>query len=175
MAVFNSYEVIGLDLDLYAFVNKIPIHVATMGLGIPNLLNDREAIYEGMSIVSQLNARYGFSLNIPIVDKIKADEYEYLKLLDDQEVRKIIQNLPNYDALKDYDTPTIMYCWSFADKAAKGFYSFNTVRNEKTGELSHQLIASPVGEFVDEGINLPSIESALDMQSVLEGKLLLRL
>ena len=30
MAIFNSYEAVSLDLDLYAFVNKIPVHIATM-------------------------------------------------------------------------------------------------------------------------------------------------
>ena len=29
MAIFNSYEAVSLDLDLYAFVNKIPVHIAT--------------------------------------------------------------------------------------------------------------------------------------------------
>ena len=49
MAIFNSYEAVSLDLDLYAFVNKIPVHIATMGLGIPKVLNDRDAVYDGMS------------------------------------------------------------------------------------------------------------------------------
>lgn len=175
MAIFNSYEAVSLDLDLYAFVNKIPVHIATMGLGIPKVLNDRDTVYDGMSVVSQLEARHGFTINNAIVDKIKENEYEYLNLLDDKEVREIIKELPNYDVLKEYDIPTIMYCWSFVDKAAKGFYSFNTVRNKQTGELTHQLIAKPEEPLVDEGHVLPSIECALDMQPVIEGKTTLKL
>ena len=92
MAIFNSYEAVSLDLDLYAFVNKIPVHIATMGLGIPKVLNDRDTVYDGMSVVSQLEARHGFTINNAIVDKIKENEYEYLNLLDDKEVRDYVMN-----------------------------------------------------------------------------------
>lgn len=170
MTRFNSYEMSYLDMDIYAFLNGVPIHIATMGNGIPDALNDRNVIYRGMRLVSKLKADGAFILNNAALRKCTESGYEYLNELNTQDISHVIERLPNFEDLKEYEIPQILYAWSFVDKAKKGFYSFNTIRDENTGRLSHKLIAMPAVEFELQNHILPRLSWNVSMDDVLDGR-----
>lgn len=165
----NKLSQVFPDCDIFCFINGYPVHIASMGYELPLLFQNKEVI-ETANRVSQLEKDKGFHLNKDL--KIKKEDYFYFGQipLSEEKIRRIIEDLPNYDVLSENDLPIILYCWSFVENARKGFYSFDTIVDNQSGDIIHRLVASPEKEYSESEPSFIRIAIKSDFNNVLKNK-----
>ena len=114
------------DLDVFFRFRNFPIHVATYGSKIPDLLNDKDKqiklFIEIMSKDSLEDNEVHINEEFLMRHKIR-DSYNVLR----QRINHIVEQLMEHGDLDIYNQnyELSLYCNSFSHFAQRGFYSFN--------------------------------------------------
>lgn len=137
-----------MDMNVFLIINGMPVHIATMGSRIPDVLNDSKRVIETWRMVKELPYSSGFSLNGKFIsDNVINSGYEYLSKEGIGDMNDMFRKFPSFDSFpEDTALPVKLFSWSFVDMARRGFYSFARVEENNedvNGDVYFFLVAKP--------------------------------
>lgn len=121
------------DIDYFCIINGVPVHIASEGGRIPDILNNKEILQEQCHWVYGLPDTYNNEIQTndnKIEEIINDGGYEYLTELKPEQSKR-------------HDTAKEMYYSSFIKMAQKGFYSFGKSNPDNPEDPYYHIVAWP--------------------------------
>lgn len=163
------------DIDYFCIINGVPVHIASEGGRIPDILNNKEILQEQCHWVYGLPDTYNnneIQTNDNKIEEIINDGgYEYLTELE-------LEQSKRHDIAKE------MYYSSFIKMAQKGFYSFGKSNPDNPEDPYYHIVARPqsfkrpaslLSSFLEsdyiQKISIPELDFDKDISSLVNLKL----
>lgn len=162
MDKYSELQMKARDFDLFCIINNKPVHIATLGAIIPDVLNEIQRITTNINDVCGIQPYTNAILNDDLIKKyVSTDDYKFLLELDKETVNKNVSRLPGFDKF-DEATPIHikLFSWYFIEMARRGFYSFAHYGSEEDDKFF--LVAWP------EKANQDFVDSHKDISFTLE-------
>ncbi len=155
-----SYSVIEeecKDIDWFCIIDKYPIHVASAGGILPEIIKKEKKINQkNRKIIKNASEYCDYKLN----PKLKNIISKYINPKDESHILAVLEAL-NLKSNKPIDTYIEkVYAHSFIEFAKKGFYSFDKSNINDPNDGKYHLVASPSKLITNEIISeLPNIQT----------------
>lgn len=140
--MMSETEMHGRDNDWYCIINNKPVHIASMGGGIPEKFRDINYLRKIQKSVSLIPRSTDVEPHYQFINSQIEEGYDYLQDVDvAQIVMKLNQENPCFNLFPDWNLAMKLYACTFLEKAQKGFFSYALIDGETN---RYHLVASPV-------------------------------
>ncbi|MBR5678222.1 MAG: hypothetical protein IKX20_08790 [Paludibacteraceae bacterium] len=139
------------DMDCFFVLNGRPIHFASNGCIVPSKLGTVNELREIQAHVANMKKQKGFSLNTGFLSFFNVEDFPDEDLLMNSDLRDFLnENALNNGEYQSLSFSQKLYCRSFVEMAAKGFWSFDSIGWNQNGRDMFALIAKPMDNEINE-------------------------
>ena len=136
------------DIDWFAFIDGIPVHVATNGGILPHDSYKVRDLVQIQKLVHRMERRYRTGINKDYLERY-LNEIEAYPGIDEMSDVYFRQMLPErVEINRNLSLSLNAYTWSFAEMASKGFMSFDRRVDKDNGIDYYHLVAWPLEDRI---------------------------
>ena len=144
--MYQHHYLFSHDINWFALVDGIPVHVASNGGLLPQNSYKISELTRIQHIVHRLEGRYKVGMDVEYLESYLRGTESYPGI-DDLTPEEFLLMLPErYEANRNLSRALQSYTWSFAEMAAKGFWSFDKIGDEQRDFAQYHLVAWPSDE-----------------------------
>ncbi len=144
--MYQHHYLLSHDIDWFALVDGIPVHVASNGGLLPHDSYKISELTRIQHVVHGLESRYRVGMNVEYLEDYLRETESYPDI-DDLTPEEFQLMLPErYEADRNLSRALQAYTWSFSEMAAKGFWSFDRIGDEQRDFAQYHLVAWPSDE-----------------------------
>lgn len=141
--MYPHHYLLSHDIDWFALVDGIPVHVASNGGLLPRDSYKISQLTSIQNSIQRIEGRYRVGMNVEYLERyLRATEsYPGIDEMTPEEFRLMLPE--GYDIDRNLSRSLQAYTWSFLQIAAKGFWSFDRIGDDQSDHAFYHLVAWP--------------------------------
>ena len=132
------------DIDWFAFIDGIPVHIATNGGLLPHDSYKVKDLVRIQKLVHRMERRYKVGINENYLERYlnEIEAYPGIDEMTDEDFRQMLPE--RLEINRNHSRAINAYIWSFVEMASKGFLSFDRRVDDEHWVDYYHLVAWPL-------------------------------